>query len=381
MKKVKFVFVISLFSLVIGLFCFGVFSATNGIEYGIVGKMNYEVQNSIELKSTALSLSATASCTHVSATSGTGVTGLNIYNYFKVIYNGVEQNQTQMTTLISNGTLVVSTSNVTVSSGLVKMSNVSSSAKTSQSLSLSLKFSGSSDTVTKSGTGTITRTDAGTELKNVSAGNCKTLGYSGDYCCTNCGTVVTKGSSTTYGDHSYKVTKDAKAATEHIDGYTATQKCSICSNTIGGTTITRTHTDYEGYYWGSSPTCTRGGWTSGAYCSKGCYDYSEYIYPTGHSGYTTGAYDADCTNRGYTGDEKCSTCGATISTGTYTDALGHDWVTETTTYYIFTCLGCGNEWTSTWSRDYGCVKCGEDMCDVSEETSSTSTCSRCGASG
>ena len=334
MKKVKFVLLLGLFVLFMAIGVVGVY-ASQTASYNLTGTITYKVENSIELKSTALSLSATASCTHVSATSGTGVTGLNIYNYFKVIYNGVEQNQTQITTLISNGTLVVSTSNVTVSSGLVKMSNVSSASSTSQTISLSLKFSDSSESVTKSGTGTITRTDAGTELKNVSAGNCKTLGYSGDYCCKNCGEVVTSGKSTTYGDHSYTVTKVGRAATEHTDGYTATQECSICSDTIGGTTITRTHAAYERYYWGSSPTCTSGGWTSGAYCSQGCYDYSEYISPTGHSGYTTGAYSADCTSMGYTGDTVCSSCGTTLSKGSYTSALGHRYINGT-------CTRCGD---------------------------------------
>ena len=335
MRKIKLAMVITTVFVLIAEFCFGVF-ASQTASYNINGTITYKVENSITATSTSLSLSATAPCSHVNATSGTGVTGSNISNYFNVIYNGSTQTQSQITTLISNGTLVVSsTSGVTVSSGLVKMSNISSASSTSQTISLSLKFSDSSESVTKSGTGTITRTDAGTELKNVSAGNCKTLGYSGDNCCKNCGEVVTSGKSTTYGDHSYTVTKVGRAATEHTDGYTATQKCSICSDTIGGTTITRTHAAYERYYWGSSPTCTSGGWTSGAYCSQGCYDYSEYISPTGHSGYTTGAYSADCTSMGYTGDTVCSSCGTTLSKGSYTSALGHRYINGT-------CIRCGD---------------------------------------
>ena len=189
-----------------------------------------------------------------------------------------------------------------------------------------------------------------TEIRNQKEPTCKEEGYTGDTCCSDCGTIISPGKSIAKTkNHSWD---DGKITTEP----TCTKKgektftCSIC----GGTKTTK-------------------------------------INATGHQHTEIRNQKvATCKEAGYTGDTYCSDCGAKISSGqSIAKTKNHNWddgkiTTEPTCTKkgekTFTCSICGGTKTTKINAtghsygEYVIVKAPTN----SEKGLKSKTCSTCG---
>ncbi|MCC8356559.1 MAG: hypothetical protein LJU34_01705, partial [Oscillospiraceae bacterium] len=103
----------------------------------------------------------------------------------------------------------------------------------------------------------------------------------------------------------------------------------------------------------TAPTCTEQGYTT--YTCSNCGDsyVSDYTDALGHTTEIQNAEDATCTEDGYTGDEVCTVCGETITTGEVIPATGH--TTEVQNAKAATCTEDG------YTGDEVCTVCGETV--------------------
>ncbi|MCD8365883.1 MAG: glycosyl hydrolase 53 family protein [Clostridiales bacterium] len=109
----------------------------------------------------------------------------------------------------------------------------------------------------------------------------------------------------------------------------------------------------------TAATCTTDG--ENVYVCSVCGDsYTETVAATGHKTEIQNAKDATCTEDGYTGDEVCTVCSETITSGEVIPATGHTWddgkVTAAAT--------CTNEGVMT----YSCTVCGDNKTEVISAT-------------
>ncbi|MCD8155769.1 MAG: hypothetical protein LUF78_13995, partial [Clostridiales bacterium] len=163
-----------------------------------------------------------------------------------------------------------------------------------------------------------------TELQNARDATCTEPGYTGDEVCTVCGETVTPGETIPATGHTAgaAVKENEVAATCATDGsYDSVIYCSVCGEEINRETVT--------------------------------------VTATGHTTEIQNARDATCTTDGYTGDEVCSVCGETITTGEIIPATGHSYkaVIIEATYTTqgctrYTCTVCGH----SYDTDYTAVK-------------------------
>jgi hypothetical protein len=151
--------------------------------------------------------------------------------------------------------------------------------------------------------------------------------------CTKCNEPYGDEDATNHTDVVEKV--GAKEATCTDDGYTGDTKCNDCGATIKqGETVKATgHT-------GGTATCV-----SGAICENCGTEYTEKNAEN-HTGIEekVGAKEASCTEDGYTGDTKCTDCGAIIKQGEAIAATGHTGGTATCVSGAM-CENCGTEYT------------------------------------
>ena len=177
--------------------------------------------------------------------------------------------------------------------------------------------------------------DYGTKVVNVVAAGCTTQGYTGDTVCNGCGTIITKGEATNALGHNFDDWAD--------NGDDHYRSCSCCSEE-----------EFAAHVWNdgevlTAATCSSTG--SVKYICTVCN--ATKTEPTeknatNHADYgthVTGTVAAGCTTQGYTGDTVCNGCGAIITTGETTNALGHsfdDWADNGDDHYR-SCSRCSEE--------------------------------------
>ncbi len=237
----------------------------------------------------------------------------------------------------------------------------------------------------------VTVSHGDTETRNAKAATCTEDGYTGDEVCTVCGATVTAGETIPATGHSYQAVTTAPTCT--AEGYT-TYTCTVC-----GDSYTADETDATGHSYGEptfvwseeynticnatfvcsagdstqtvtcvvtsaidAATCTKDGQT--VYTATATFNGKTYTdqrtVTTAAKGHGTtvirNAKDATCTEDGYTGDEVCTVCGETVTTGSTIPATGHttgDPVIENEVAASHTTDG------SYDSVDYGTVCCEE----------------------
>ena len=153
---------------------------------------------------------------------------------------------------------------------------------------------------------TITRSEcehAHTEVRNAKESTCKETGYTGDTYCTDCGALLSTGTTIPLADHQGGTATCTKKAV-----------CTVCG---------------QGY---------------------GELDANNHVHTE-----IRGTVAATCTAGGYTGDTYCTDCGVKIKTGTATPALGHNYTSNVTTepttekegVRTYTCERCGDSYTES----------------------------------
>ena len=153
---------------------------------------------------------------------------------------------------------------------------------------------------------TITRSEcehAHTEVRNAKESTCKETGYTGDTYCTDCGALLSTGTTIPLADHQGGTATCTKKAV-----------CTVCG---------------QGY---------------------GELDANNHVHTE-----IRGTVAATCTAGGYTGDTYCTDCGVKIKTGTATPALGHNYTSNVTTepttekegVRTYTCERCRDSYTES----------------------------------
>ncbi len=188
-----------------------------------------------------------------------------------------------------------------------------------------------------------------TVLKYNYAATCESDGYTGDYCCSNCGAIITKGKTIpSLGGHQYSNSCDnqcnrcdyhrdithaytnecddtcdicgAKRIVSHVYDNDCDDSCNIC----GSRRIVSGH-DYKVTV--INPTCEERGYTM-HYCLICGYNYnSDYVDAFAHNQTViNGAKKTTCTQNGYTGDVYCQICGKKLTDGEVIPKTGHKYV-------------------------------------------------------
>ena len=186
---------------------------------------------------------------------------------------------------------------------------------------------------------TITRSEcehAHTEVRNAKESTCKETGYTGDTYCTDCGALLSTGTTIPLADHQGGTATCTKKAV-----------CTVCG---------------QGY---------------------GELDANNHVHTE-----IRGTVAATCTAGGYTGDTYCTDCGVKIKTGTATPALGHNYTSNVTKEPTCTDTGvrtytcsCGDSYTETIpALGHHYVSSVTKEPTTSSEGVMTYTCDRCGHS-
>lgn len=217
-------------------------------------------------------------------------------------------------------------------------------------------------------------------LQNAAEATCTTDGYTGDQACLSCGYVYDSGevlpalghtmgttltkADGTHGIHCAVCEEEFLVVTctdEDDDGY-----CDVCGYKFpiyytvtfvdwDGTTLsTQTVLEEEAAVPPTSPTREADG--AGSYAFAGwdtdvrqvqcdCVVTAVYTF-TAHSPTCRGAWDATCTEEGYTGDTYCSLCGTLLEEGITIAPKAHtpgDAKTDHDGTHTFSCMTCGIE--------------------------------------
>lgn len=152
----------------------------------------------------------------------------------------------------------------------------------------------------------ITRSEcehAHTEVRNAKESTCKETGYTGDTYCTDCGALLSTGTTIPLADHQGGTATCTKKAV-----------CTVCGKEYG------------------------------------TLDANNHVHTE-----IKGAVAATCTAGGYTGDTYCTDCGVKIKTGTAIPAFGHNYTSKVTTepttdregVRTYTCDRCGHSYTES----------------------------------
>lgn len=128
-----------------------------------------------------------------------------------------------------------------------------------------------------------------TEVVGAKESTCTTAGYSGDEVCKDCHAVVKKGHKLDKTAHQWGEWKTTTPASCTHEGE-ETRQCSVCQKTE-----------------------------------------TRKLEKTAHNTEIVGAKAPNCTSEGYTGDEVCKDCHATIKEGHKLDKTAHQWSTWKTT--------------------------------------------------
>ncbi|MCD7822974.1 MAG: carbohydrate-binding domain-containing protein, partial [Oscillospiraceae bacterium] len=125
----------------------------------------------------------------------------------------------------------------------------------------------------------------------------------------------------TFPAHTHSYTSAVTTAATCTENGVMTYTCS-CGDSYTEV-IPATGHDYESVV--TAPTCTEGGYTTFTCTGCGQYYTAYNTAATGHSTEIRNAVDATCTTDGYTGDEVCTVCEETITSGEVIPATGHNY--------------------------------------------------------
>ena len=178
-----------------------------------------------------------------------------------------------------------------------------------------------------------------TEIVGAKESTCTTAGYSGDEVCKHCHEVIKKGHELALAQHQWGEWKTTTPASCTHEGE-ETRQCKVCQK---AETKKLEKTDHNTEIIGAkAPSCTTEGYTGDEVC-KDCHatiKKGNYLAKTAHNTEIVGAKAPSCTTEGYTGDEVCKDCHATIKKGNSLAKTAHQWSTwKTTTNPSYTSEG------------------------------------------
>ena len=167
-----------------------------------------------------------------------------------------------------------------------------------------------------------------TEIVGAKESTCTTAGYSGDEVCKDCHAVVKKGHKLDKTAHQWSTWKTTTPASCTHEGE-ETRQCSVCQETETRK-LKKTDHDWSEWKTTTKPSCTTEGEET-RQC-KSCQETeTRKLAKTAHNTEIVGAKAPSCTTEGYTGDEVCKDCHATIKKGHKLDKTAHQWSTWKTT--------------------------------------------------
>lgn len=163
------------------------------------------------------------------------------------------------------------------------------------------------------------------EVRNKKEATCEQNGYTGDTCCTVCGTILEKGEAISALGHNWnqgEITKEATETEEGIKTYT----CQTCKKTETEVIPVKKHNWDKGAII-KQPTCTEDGERIYTCTDAGCNKtYTEKVPAIGHQQIEIrNKKEATCEEDGYTGDEYCTKCKELLKKGQTIFALDHNW--------------------------------------------------------
>lgn len=167
-----------------------------------------------------------------------------------------------------------------------------------------------------------------TELVGAKESTCTTAGYSGDEVCKHCHEVIKKGHELALAQHQWGEWNTTTPADCTHEGE-ETRQCKNCQETESRTLAKTNH------QWGEWKTITPASCTTEGEETRQCNNCQETetrkLAKTAHNTKIVGAKAPSCTSEGYTGDEVCKDCHATIKKGHKLDKTAHQWSTWKTT--------------------------------------------------
>ena len=167
-----------------------------------------------------------------------------------------------------------------------------------------------------------------TEVVGAKESTCTTAGYSGDEVCKDCHAVVKKGHKLDKTAHQWSTWKTTTPASCTHEGE-ETRQCSVCQETETRK-LKKTDHDWSEWKTTTKPSCTTEG-EENRQCKNCQKTESRTLAKTAHNTEIVGAKAPSCTTEGYTGDEVCKDCHATIKKGHKLDKTAHQWSTWKTT--------------------------------------------------
>lgn len=196
----------------------------------------------------------------------------------------------------------------------------------------------------------------GTEVQNKKEATCEQNGYTGDTCCTACGTVLDKGEAISALGHNWnqgEITKEATETEEGIKTYT----CRTCKKTETEIIPVKKHNWDKGVII-KQPTCTEDGERIYTCMDAGCNKtYTEKVPATGHQQTEVRhKKEATCEEDGYTGNEYCTKCKELLKKGQTIFALDHNW-NDGEVVKKAACIESGE-------KVYTCARCKKTKIDV-----------------
>lgn len=167
-----------------------------------------------------------------------------------------------------------------------------------------------------------------TEVVGAKESTCTTAGYSGDEVCKDCHAVVKKGHKLDKTAHQWSTWKTTTPASCTHEGE-ETRQCKNCQETETRK-LKKTDHDWSEWKTTTKPSCTHEG-EEIRQCKNCQKTESRTLAKTAHNTEIVGAKAPSCTTEGYTGDEVCKDCHATIKKGHKLDKTAHQWSTWKTT--------------------------------------------------
>lgn len=167
-----------------------------------------------------------------------------------------------------------------------------------------------------------------TEVVGAKESTCTTVGYSGDEVCKHCHEVIKKGHELALAQHQWGEWKTTTPASCTHEGE-ETRQCSVCQETETRK-LKKTDHDWSEWKTTTKPSCTTEG-EENRQCKNCQKTESRTLAKTAHNTEIVGAKAPSCTTEGYTGDEVCKDCHATIKKGHKLDKTAHQWSTWKTT--------------------------------------------------
>lgn len=195
-----------------------------------------------------------------------------------------------------------------------------------------------------------------TEVRHKKEATCEQNGYTGDTCCTICGTVLEKGEVISALGHNWnqgEITKEATETEEGIKTYT----CRTCKKTETEVIPVKKHNWDKGVII-KQPTCTEDGERIYTCTDAGCNKtYTEKVSAKGHQQTEIRhKKEATCEEDGYTGNEYCTKCKKLLKKGEIIFALDHDWNDGE----IVKEASC----TESGEKVYTCARCKKTKVDI-----------------